>query len=375
MFGSSVDSGYVKLVDRYLEWCLNGTHPSRHSFHQLSYDGDYLLVGSKRVVRFVPGKAFLFQVGFRGFSFLRPRIISFAEENGIAFFEVPDIEDPEGDRNVNYMVASARRLLDAPFGDVWNKLREIELAERYIESLHQYCRLFGVDCPDSDSWLLAKHRGLIRLRPKLETFLGSIDYMGPAPPPVMGQYQYENWVRERLAFIDNPILRRAAEWHRERRVVIYIRYGMSSNGMRRPLIRLFRHVDDRYVPYESLGVWFGNLVRRYGYESAPDVAVGLLERFGVPFVPAGSENLIVDIRMEFRGVGQNLVFPYVEFVCPCCSDAHEYRPSNRLDVQQLMNVHVGAVCPYAYKDLVLLVANYTEREVEDILVECSLRSQ
>jgi hypothetical protein len=333
--------------------------------------GLLLYAGQQVPVRY-DGNLFLVSDTVRIDSPIYRSIVSRASERNATVVLVRDVENPTAEINLQVQMDRIRRLLSKSQSDVIMLSRQVEEAAQELHRLSVYCSYYGIPMPPLNEWLSPGPQALLELRSVLaSTRLNQLAEL--APPPVMYEHRYLEWAYGRLrnAAVSASV-RLEAERHIRRRLLVFVS-DRSQTGPYR--IQIFRLVSDAFRPVMSLTAWIADLAKRHGAKNVPELYTGLLEVLSSPFVPAASGSVDAALKRDkYCDEHGNLrIMPYLELDCPCCSSRHEYRPANRLSARELMNIPIRACCFYA-PDIWLPLANYTEAEIEEIVLECAMQN-
>jgi hypothetical protein len=346
----------------------NNTHSSRlarSGVFLYAYAGQQALVRYDRNLLLVSDTVHIDSPIYR-------RLVSYAYDYNATVVLVRDVENPKAKINLQVQMERVRRLLYRSRSDLVLLSRQVEEAAQELQRLRAYCGHYGIPLPPLNEWLPPGPQALLELRSVLASTRPD-PMVEPAPPPVMFEHQYPEWAYGRLkrAAVSTAV-RLEAERHIRRRLLIFVR---NHPPLELREIRLFKRMSDAFRPVMSLTAWIADLAKRHGAKNVPELYSGLLEVLSSPFVPAATNSVDAALKRDkYCDERDSLrIVPYLELDCPCCSAKHEYRPANRLSVRELMNVPIRTCCSYA-PDIWLPLANYTEAEIKEIVLEYAVQN-
>jgi hypothetical protein len=291
---------------------------------------------------------------------------SLLRSHGFHVVRVADLVHPEDPAAIRFQVEDIRAALGRATSHLMELKHGIDIATAMMETLRVYCERYGFDYGQHPDWFNVKERALLAMKDRL---FRSEWHRYPMPPAVMDTEDYKRWASIRLEQSSvSGLVKRVVEHYISRYRLVFLRDNP-------PMIKVFYLRRHAFKPLFTLTAWLADLANRYGSENVPELYTGLLEVLSSPFVPAGigSVNAVLK-RDEYRDKDGSLrMMPYLELDCPCCSARHEYRPANRLSIRELMNVPMRACCFYA-PDIWLPLANCTEAEVREFILECAVQS-
>lgn len=366
----SVDS--VRSLDNHLEHChMGGSADNRARAGGMIRSGLFFYAGQQAPVRY-DGNLFLVSDTVRTDSPIYRRLVSYASDCNAIVVLVRDVDNPTSEINLQVQMDRIRRILSKSQSDVVMLVKQVEDATQELRRLRAYCNHYGISEPPLSEWLPPGPQALLELKSVLASARPNL-LADPAPPPVMYEHRYLEWAYGRLSRAAvSASVRLEAERHIRRRLLVFMS-NRPPIGYRQ--IRIFKLVSDAFRPVMSLTTWIADLAKRHGAENVPELYSGLLEILCSPFVPAATDSVDAVLKRDtYCDEHGNLrIVPYLELDCPCCSARHEYRPANRLSVRELMNIPIRVCCSYA-PDIWLPLANYTEAEVQEIVLECAIQN-